>query len=664
LKVARSPSKAATNSFFEAETRMLASFRRLSKSTVGSIIMVLFVLAILASFAMGDIANLGSGTFGLNSSTLAKVGNQTITDRDMSRAMERHLSEVRQQNPEADYATIAGNFEAILTSLIDQSTLEAFADKFGFTLSKRLVDAEIANLPGARGLDGRFSDAAYQSFLAQQRLTDQEVRRLISSGMMQRMLLTPVATSARVPVGMATPYASMLLEARQGEVASVPIAAFRAGLAPTDADLQRFYAANRSRYMVPEQRVLRLARIGPEQVAGVVATDQEIAAYYNANQATYGAKEIRVISQAVVPDRNAANAIAQRARGGASFVAATAPAGLSAADISVGPQTRSEFTALAGEAVAAAAFAAPSGAVVGPIQSDLGWHVVKVDSVRREGGKPLAAARSEIAAKLTADKRKDALADLVARVEDAITEGSNFTEAAALARLKVVETPLITATGAARDNPGFRFPAEFAPALKSGFELSQDDEPVVETLANDAGYVLVAPSRIVPATPAPLASIRARVTEDWINRQAADRARAVAGAIAAKASSGVPLAKAVAEAGVALPPVRQLGARRLELSQMGRNVPPAVRMLFTLGAGKSRIVADPQQRGYAIVKVNKIVPGNALTQPALIGRVQNEFQDAVADEYGRQFLTAVRETVGVRRNEKAIATTKKRISGS
>lgn len=643
---------------------MLASFRRLSKSTVGSIAMVLFVVAILASFAIGDISNVGAGNFGLGSSTLVKVGNQQVSDRDMSRAMERRLTEVRQQNPEADYSSIANDYDAILASLVDQRSLEAFADKYGLVLSKRLIDAEIAGIPGTRGLDGKFSDQAYQAFLAQQRMTDQEVRRLIGGAMLQRMLLTPVASNARVPVGMAAPYASMLLEARQGEVAMVPIAPFRAGLKPTDADLQRFHAANRSRYMVPEQRVLRIARIGPGQVAGITATDQEIAAYYKANSATYGAKDVRVISQAVVPDRNTANAIASRARGGASFAAAAAPAGLSAADISVGPQTRGEFASLAGDAVAAAAFSAQSGAIVGPVQSDLGWYVVKIDSVRREGGKPLAAARTEIAAKLTAEKRKDALTDLVTRVEDAISDGSSYSEAAAVAKLPVTETPLITATGTARDNPAFRLPAELAPALRSGFELTQDDEPVAEALANQQGYVLVQPSRIVPAAPAPLASIRAQVTEDWIAKQASDRARTVASAINAKAARGVPLAKAVAEAGVALPPVQPVGARRLDLSQMGANVPAPIRMLFSLGAGKSQIVADPRQRGFSIVKVNRIVPGNALNQPTLIGRVQNEFQEPISDEYAREFLAAVRAAMGARRNEEAIAASRKRISGS
>src|SRR5687767_13811578 len=104
---------------------MLASFRRLSKSTVGSIVLVLFVLAIVASFALSDISNIGAGTLGSGgSSSLAQAGNQQITDRDMSRAMERRLTQVRQQNPEADYSTIASDFDAILDSLIDQSSLQ------------------------------------------------------------------------------------------------------------------------------------------------------------------------------------------------------------------------------------------------------------------------------------------------------------------------------------------------------------------------------------------------------------------------------------------------------------------------------------------------------------------------------------------------------------
>lgn len=643
---------------------MLRSVRRASKSKVGTAVLALFLLAIVASFALSDISNVTGGTFSGSGSALATAGGEEVTDRDMSGALERRLGQVRQENPEADYSAIAQDFDPLLQSLIDRRVMDAFVGRHDFTLSKRLVDAEIANIPGTRGLDGKFSDAAYQQFLSQQRLTDAEVRDLISSTLLQRLLLTPVASNARVPVGVARPYASMLLELREGGIAMIPASAFRTGPAPTEADLQRFYAGNRTRYIVPEQRILRLARIGPEQVASIAPTEQEIAAFYRANQAAYGAKDIRVISQAVVPGKAAADAIASRARGGGAFAAAAAPAGLSAADISVGPQTRAEFASLAGEKVAAAAFAAEAGAVVGPLQSDLGWHVVKIDSVRTEGGRSLEQARPEIVERLGAEKRKVALEDLVAQVEDAVAAGSNFADAAAQAKLPVTQTPLITAGGVSRADRGYRLPAELAPALKSGFELAPTDDPVVETLAEGRGYVLVAPAQVVPAAPAPLARIRDQVAADWVDFQAAARARTVATAIAAKAARNVPLARAVAEAGSSLPPLRPVRMRRLDLTRAQGQVPAPVQMLFNLGSGRSRLVADPGGKGFYVVKVDKITPGNAITQPALINQVQRDFQRATAEEYAQQFIAAMRQGVGVKRNEEAIAATRKQVFGS
>jgi len=641
---------------------MFSFIRNLGKSKVGVIIVALFLMAIVASFALADVQGVLSGGGGQSRSTLVSVGSEEITDREMSQMMERRLAQARQENPQADYQSLAAEFEPMLEGMIDERVLLAFAAQHRFHLSKRLIDAEIANLPGARGLGGQFNEQTYAQFLAQQRLTDREVRHFIRADLLQRLLLTPAASNARVPVGMATPYASMLLETREGEIAMIPAAAFRSGLNPSNEDLQQFYAANRARYTVPEQRVLRLARIGPQQVAGVTASDQEIAAYYQANQAQYAARETRTISQAVVPNRATAEQIAQRARAGGSFAAAAAPAGLSAEDIALGEQTRQQLTSVAGERVAAAAFGAASGAVVGPVQSDFGWHVLRIDSISRQPGRTLAQARSEIGERLTTEKRQNAIADLVTKVEDELGRGANFQEAAAAAELQIVETPLILSDGTSRENPAYRFPEELAPALRSGFELDPNDEPMVETLPNNAGYVLVGPARVVPAAPQPLAEIRDRVRDDWINQQALVRARAAATEIANKVGRNVAFAQAVREAGVSLPPVQQVRQRRLELGQFGGQVPPPVQMIFSLGEGRSRLIADPGGRGFFVVRVSRIIPGNAISQPALIAQVQNEFQSAASQEYAQQFLAAARNSVGVRRNDRAIAESKRRLT--
>src|SRR4051794_7849159 len=459
---------------------MITNFRRFSKSKFGTGIVASFFILILAGFAIGDISNFGSGNigFGMGSSMLARVGDQQVVETEMSDAMQKRLQEVRRQRPDADYATIAGDFDTLLDSLIDQRALLAFADKYGIHLSKRLIDGEIAQIPATKGLNGKFSDQAYRQFLAQQRLTDAEVRTLISGSLLQRVILTPVATNARVSVGMAMPYASMLLESREGEAAAVPVESFRAGLKPTDADLQNYYAANRGRYVIPEQRTVRVGRIGPDLVAGVAPSDKEIADYYNANQATYGARETRSVSQALVPDQATANAIAAKAKAGTALSAA---AGANAAVSSLKDQSRQAYAAVAGDKAAAAVFAAGSGAIVGPLQSDFGWAVVKIDGVTKVGGKSLAEARSEIAAKLTTDKRKQAIEDVVDKVQNSVDEGNNFTEAATANKIPVTTTPLITAAGTARGDPAYKLPAELAPALKTGFDIAPNDPPEIVT---------------------------------------------------------------------------------------------------------------------------------------------------------------------------------------
>jgi peptidyl-prolyl cis-trans isomerase D len=643
---------------------MLSAFRNLSKSALGTVILVLFLVAIIASFAIADITNVRQGGFGGGADDLAEVGDERVTNRDLDSAMRRVLEQARQQNPEATYSTIAGQFGAVLDALIDEHAVLAFAADHGFLLSKRLIDAEIAQIPQTRGLDGKFSQQAYAAFLQQQQMTDADIRRLLSVALTQRLILAPAAVEARVPVGVARPYAAMLLERREGQIAMIPASAFRAGLDPSAGDLQTFYTQNSSRYIVPEQRVLRIARIGADNAPGATPTEAEIAAYYRANQSTYGGSETRVISQAVVQDKGAADGIAARAKGGGSFAAAAAPAGLAAADVNVGAQNQSQFAGLAGESVATAAFGAAKGAVVGPLRSDLGWHVIKIEDVRGASGRTLAQARGEIAELLATNKRKEALTDLVTRIEDQIADGASLAEAAAAAKIPVTATPAISGAGTSRTDPGYRFPAELEPALKAGFAMASDDDPEVVTLANDTGYALVGVDNVIEAAPAPLAEIRDQVREDWINRRASERAKGVASDIAAKIARGTSVDQAVASAGASLPPVQSINTIRMAMNQADPNALAPLRMLFTLAQGKSRMTADPQGRAFYVVKTNKITPGNPLSNPALIAQTQTAFQQTASDELGAQMLLAMKADQVVKRNEEAIAAARQRITGS
>lgn len=646
---------------------MLRTFRRISKTKFGSLIIAFPFLMILGGFALADLQNFGTGNigFGMSDTTLATVGDESVSGQEMDDAMRLRLDAARQQNPNADYPSIAGEYNSVLKALISQHTLIAFANKIGFRISEPLIGAEIAKIPQTKGLNGQFSEDAYRAFLAQRRMTDAQVRSIITASLIDGLLVAPMSSNPRVSVGMATPFASMMLETREGQAALLPVELFAAGLKPSAQQIQAFYAANRGRYTIPEQRVIRYATISADSVGGATASAKEIEDYYKANAATYGGRELRDLSQVVTSDRKQADAIAARAKGGTALsAAASAVAGAGAAVSELKGQTRQAYADVTSAQAAGAVFGAAQGAVIGPIQSEFGWTVVKVDAVNRVSGKSLESAREEIAAKLNADKRKLAIEDKVDQLQNAIDDGATFAEAAAGAKLAISSTPLITVAGTSVSDKAYRAPADLVPALRGSFEASPNDPPEVVTLPENRGYLLVSTGDIVPAAPPPLASIQARVAADWTASEGLKRAAAAARALSDKLNRGTAFDVALKQVGVDLPPLRPLAARRLEISSSQEAVPAAYQALFSIPQGKSKVVPATGSRGFAVVKVDKIVPGNALLQPGLITRVQGELQAATAEAYAEQFVAAAAKYLGVKTNDKAIADAKKRLTTS
>ena len=571
---------------------MLTFFRRVSKSKVGTWIMATVLIAILAGFAVADISNFGSGNVGgfggMSSSTLAKVGDQEVSEREMSEQCSGICSRSGAKS-ECRLRDDPRRLRSVLSSMLDERALIAFGNKYGFKLSKRLIDAEIAELPQAKGLNGQFSEQAYQQFLARQRLTDPQVREIIAGGLLQRLMLTPVAANARISVGMATAlriHDARIARGRGGRPAPRSVQGGSESDRCTTAAILcgQPQPLHDPRTAGPPHRDAR-----PEQVANVTPSPQEIAAYYKSNQATYGSKETRGLSQVVVPDQATANGIAARAKGGQTLAAAAAPAGSNAAVTSLADQTRQGYSSVAGDKVAAAVFSAPTGPSWGrSVRFRLGCGQDRPRSrARRQDpcrGAP------EIAAKLTGDKRKGAIE--IRRQDPGCDrrgrqlhrgsrgcEASRYDNAADLRQRS--SRPTRNLAGGRISPPASR------PASRS--------QPMIRRKSSRCRRHGLRPGvsgASIPAAPAPSPASGPNCRR-LAERSGFERARAAATAIAAKASQGVSLVDAVKQAGVPLPAVQPIAARRIQLATANGQVPPAMRLLFTLGQGKSGPAPDP-----------------------------------------------------------------------
>lgn len=644
---------------------MLSFFRRGIIEKIMLVVLVVGLVAIVVTgFGTGGMGGLGglAGTGG----AVATVGGESISANQLREQVDRQVQRQREQNPELSTAEFlqGNNFEEIIRQMVLQKALTVFGREHGIGASDKLVDGEIASIPAFHNLAGQFDANIFRAALQQQRMTEDQLRREIADNLIQQQMLLPAAGDARVPDEMANQYAKLLLERRVGLVGLIPAAAAGAGAPPSDAEIQAFYRQNQTRYTVPEQRVIRYAAFGKAELGNAAAvTPAEIEAFYKANQAEYGPTEKRSFSQVVLPSQQAAQQFAAKLAAGASFADAAQQAGFSPADTALGAQTKQQLTELANAAVADAAYKAAEGGTTPPAQSPLGWHIVRVDAIARTPGKSLAEMTDEIRGQIEAQKTQEQLAAKVGRIEDAIADGSSMEELARTEGLTIKETPAVTAGGQILAAPGQPIDLEVRALLKPAFEMEQDDDAEVQTIAPNERFALFQIGRIIAAAPPPLAQIKDRLRADLAQTKAMDRAQAVATGIVAKINRGVPAAQAFTESGVQMPAPQRIDFRRLQLSQPNVQIPAPVRLLFNLPPKKARILAAPQGEGWFVVYHESSEAGDVTTAPGLVEATRGQFRSVVGEELAQEFVQAVAKTMTVKRNESAIADTRRQLVG-
>jgi peptidyl-prolyl cis-trans isomerase D len=621
---------------------------------------------VITGFGTGGVGGLDSLAGG-GGSAVAKVDGEKITTEQTQDQAQRQLRQLQQRQPGLDMAGFlrGGALEEIVTQLVTMTVRTVFGRDQGLAAPKALVDRQILAVPAFQNLAGQFDEAAFRAALQQEGISERQLRADIEKQLIERQLMLPVAASAYVPEGLSFQYASLWLEGRTGTLGQVPVSAMGGGIEPTEADIVKFYQTNRARYTIPERRALRYAVFGTEHVAAQAkATDAEIAARYKQNAAQYAPRETRSFSQIVLQDQAAARAFAQRIAGGMSFAQAASQAGFSAADTALGELTRDEITRRSSAAVAAAAYSTPQGKTTAPIKSPFGWHVIRVDSVRTIAGKPLESVRAELATAIQADKSIEALTDMINRIDAATGDGASLADVARTEKLTLVETPPVTGAGAAPGNPGWAAPAELPALLRASSGMTEDDDPLVETLVEQQRFALVQVAKVIPAAPPPLAAIRDRVKSDLIARRALDRARAVAASIVAKINAGTAPAAAFAQADVPLPAPSRFSAMRNEtIPRQGVQIPVEKSTLFTLAPGKAALKAKPDGSGWMVVHLASIQRGDARTAPEVVAGLRGEFAQVMGDEYDRQFTEAIKAGMKVERNAQAVAALRKQLGG-
>lgn len=641
---------------------MISFIRSFFQSKIGLAISFLFLALIAVAFAASDVT--GGATFGgVGNEAVAEISGDEIGTGEFSNTVTNAFGQFRQQNPQLDLAAFdaQGGIDGILEQMIGSYAAAAFADDIGLGASKRLIDSEIAGIQAFKGADGRFDETLFRNALAQQGLTEARVRQDIRRGLLSDQLTIPATFGAKLSQQMALPYAGLILEGRQGQIAFVPSAAFVPKTAPTQAQLQAFLTKNSAQYRVPERRVLRYATFITDQFRDKIkVSDAEIAALYKKRSAEFAATEKRDVEQLIVPTEAAAKAIAAKINGGTKMAAAASEAGLAPVDL--GLQSKQELTEAASPAVANAVFATAAGKVATPARSPLGWHVVRIDSISAISGRSLAQVRALLENEIAQEKLRQTVSDFTANLEDRIADGASLADIAKDEGLTLQVSPELLANGQSPTKPDFVPVGAFQAMLPVAFGLEEDAGPQLVEVQQGKEFAVFEVQDIKRAAPPPLASIRERITRDWALAQGLASAKSLADSIG-KARTSDALAKAVSGSKVPLPSIEQIATNRQTIMQQQGRVPPPVALLFSMAEGTTKVLEGPDRAGWFVVHLAKINRGDASKVPQLLAMTQTQLGQVVADEYGQQLLSALKAEGKVQRNPEAIKRVKDQLTG-
>ncbi len=642
---------------------MLLFFRSFFSSKLGVFVTLAFVGMIGIAFALGDVAGTSFGGFS-SGSKIATVGREKISANDLEAKFRSIMARLRQRNPQLSIKEFLAKdgLNDVLTYTMDGKAVIQWGEQYGLYVGDRLIDSEIAKDPNIQAPDGKVDNALYRQMLAAQGITDSAYRAEQTQTLMAKLLLSSASFGLKVPRKMTGRYVAVLTEHRRGAIVTLPPAAFASLTPPGGGEVTAWYNDHKADYILPERRTVRFVSYTDAAVTAAAApTDAEVAARYAENKAKYAVADKRKLSQMVLPTEAAAKQVIAEVAGGKTLEAAATAKGLAVAPL--GSLTMDGYALQSSAETASAVFAAPNAKLLGPFKAPLGWIVVRVDTRETTPGKTLDQAKPELLQELTDEKRKIAITDFGARMEQELDNGATLGDMAKELGVTVTETQALTAGGTVFGQDGVSAPAVLQRVVPAAFQMDGTGQPQLAEVEPGKTFVIFDVGKIALAAPPPLNDIRAKVTEDARIAKGEAAAKAAAEKVQAQVQKGVPIDVAVASLGIALPPVDHVDMDRTEVQKKGKNASRPLLMLFAMAKGKVRLMQGPRNHGWYVVTVNEVIPGKVDEKNPDFDGFNKSLAQEQSTELGDQLRGGLRNEVGTTRNDSNLRKLQAQLSG-
>jgi peptidyl-prolyl cis-trans isomerase D len=588
--------------------------------------LILFIL-IFPAFALVGID--GYNRFRDKGDAVANVDGQAIYQPEWDAAHKEEVERLRQSmpnldpklldSPEAKYAT--------LERLVRERVMMAAANKLNLTTSDQRLAKDLSENPSIAALrlpDGKLDVERYKQLVGAQGLSPEGFEARVRQDLSMRQVLSGVNATGLHANAMIDQTLNIYFERREVQVQRFSTADFAGKATPTEEQLDAFYKANPQLFQAPESASIEYLVLDLEAAKkGIALKPEDVKAYYDQNAARLSGQEERRASHILIAAPKNAPA-AERS-------AAKAKAEALQAEVKKAPDSFAEVakknsqdpgSAANGgdldffnrEAMVKpfsdAAFAMQKGDISAVVESDFGYHIIRLTDIKAPKQKTFEEMKPEIEADLLKQQAQKKFAELAESFTNLVYEQADSLKPAAdRLGLQVKSIANIQRT----PGPGVTGPLANARFLNALFSADAVEKKR-NTEAVEAGANQLISGRIVQHTPArtfPLADVKERVRERVLAQLGAELAKKEGQAKyeaykANPASASLPDAVTVSrEQSQRLPAQVVEAALRADSSKL-----PAI------------VSVDLGNQGYAVLRVNKVLPRDIQTATVAQDRTQ------------------------------------------
>ena len=461
--------------------------------------------------------------------------------------------------------------------------------------------------------------------------------------MMSQQVVDSLTSPATVPDIMARQIVAYRNEQRSGsffalskdEFANIPVA--------NDATLRAYHEDNAAQFTAPESRDVTLATLSAaDLVPTITVTEEEIAQSYAQREPEFQTPEKRTVEQILFApnEEQTARDAYNRLTEGADFMAVAEDAGMTEAMVKLGEFTANDILPDLSEAT----FALEEGGISEPVETALGWHIIRVPSVTPGSTQSLDEVRDIIVDGLKQYKAEDAIYDLAANFDEELGAGTPIEDAARDVGARTYKLDgVVRGEGLAGQN------VDGAEEINAKiFELENGEESFLEETASGTRYV-VRVENVTPSALRPFDEVRDEVVAAWTAEERQRLMMEKAEELADKINNtGADIATLAADDATT---VRETGMTRRTGRGLADDVNPAIAAaLFTLEDGNAKAIQTGED--VILVKLDDIQAADINTADAK--PVNDELKEALNEDILAQYLNYLNEEISVSVNNSVI----------